>query len=382
MKLCVLTGQYPNQKSPYRHGFVHTRNLWYRRFGHEVMVLVPAKTAQRYVYEGIEVLEAPVKQLVAQMEKMEADVFCVHLLLHRIDTNIDGGVIYDWLLQKQARLLFFIHGVETQKIWQSRRGDIQWRRPATIARMFYRDAYLIKRMTTTFKQFLRASTCRFVAPSMWMFRESFSTTKVPLAETGDVIPNGINTELFEFTDRWQDRCKVLSIRPLTQQAKYAVDLFIDAAANADPKLEFHLYGDGVDTEVHRIQNLASQQVSKSLTLHRHFLKNKEIPALHQNFGLYGAVTRMDAQGVSMCEAMASGLPVVSFDITAISEFVKHGENGFLAPPFDIRRYCDYLQELSEDRDLFDKIAQAGRASMEAIDIRKTCQMEIDLAASL
>ena len=120
----------------------------------------------------------------------------------------------------------------------------------------------------------------------------------------------------------------------------------------------------------------------NLTLHRNFIKNSEIPALHQQHGIYGAVTRMDAQGVSMCEAMASGLPTVSFDITAIGEFITSGKNGFLVKPYDLEEYAHHIQELAENRQLFDKIALTGRASMENIDVRKTCKMEIDLAKSL
>jgi glycosyltransferase involved in cell wall biosynthesis len=175
---------------------------------------------------------------------------------------------------------------------------------------------------------------------------------------------------------------VLAIRPLTTQAKYAVDLFISAAKTARSEMQYHLYGNGSNEEVERICAMSNKADVQNLTLHRHFIKNSEIPVLHQQFGIYGAVTRMDAQGVSMCEAMASGLPTVSFDITAISEFITSGENGFLAQPYDLQEFVDYTHELVEDRQLFERIALAGRASMEAIDVRKTCETEIDLAKSL
>ena len=382
MKFCVLTGQYPNSASPYRHGFVHTRNLWYRHFGHEVLVLVPAKQRTEYQYDGINVIEAPVQELMREMSHESIDTYCIHLLLHRMDKEVDAGLLYDWLLQSKSSVLFFIHGVETQKIWQSRRGDIKWYRPFTVARMLYRDFYLIKRMQKTLAEFLSQPSCQFIAPSKWMFEESFNTTGVNVGDSGTVIPNGINTELFEFTERWQDRHKVLAIRPLTTQAKYAVDLFIDSAANANQEIHFHLYGDGSNEEVERINSMITRANADNFTLHRTFIKNTEIPALHQRYGVYGAVTRMDAQGVSMCEAMASGLPTVSFDITAIGEFITSGENGFLANPYDLQEYTGYIQELAEDRQLFERIAAAGRASMEAIDVRNTCNMEIDLAQSL
>lgn len=382
MKFIVLTGQYPNNSSPYRHGFVHTRNLWYLRFGHEVTVLVPSKQENEYVYENVRVFEGPVLNLIKKMNQINADVYCIHLLLHRIEKTIDGGALYDWLLKKNTAVLFFIHGVETQKIWKSRRGDLQWRRPATFARMIYRDLYLIQRMKKTLFQFLNYPGCRFIAPSKWMFEESYQTTNIDVTNKGVVIPNGIDTKLFHFTDRWKDRNKLLAIRPLTLQAKYAVDLFIESASKSTKALSFNLYGNGPDNEFKEIEKRRLKKAKNNLKIHRFFIKNVDIPQIHQNHGIYCAVTRMDAQGVSMCEAMSSGLPTVSFDITAISEFIQHGTNGFLAKAFDVDMYSNYLSELAEDRQLFDKIAQGGRKSMEKIDIRKTSQREIELAKTL
>lgn len=381
MKFYVLTGQYPNSESPYRHMFVHTRSRWYLEMGHEVTVLVPSKHQNRYVYEGVTVIEGQVAELTRELDA--ADVVCFHLLLHRIDKTIDAGPIYDHVLAKKLPTLFFIHGVETQKIWKSRRGDLQWHRPFTIARMMYRDFYLIRRMKETLQQFLESSnTCKFIAPSKWMFDESLDTTGVPVGNNGVVIPNGIDTDLFRFTDRWQDRHKLLVIRPLTTQAKYAVDLFVELGKFLGEKESLHLYGNGSDSEVNRIKEHIAQVGLSTFNLHRQFIENSQIPTLHQRHGIYCAVTRMDAQGVSMCEAMASGLPCVSFDITAIGEFIESGSNGFLARPYDLNAYSSFVNELIEDRNLYSRIAETARKSMEQIDIKVTIQQELDLADSL
>ena len=380
MKIFVITSQYPTPDSPYRHMFVHSRCKWYKRHGHDVVTLVPANTSHRYEYEGVDVYEGPADVLTKKLK--EADVVCFHLLLHRFDKNVDGGVIYNHVLADEIPTLFFIHGVETQKIWKSRKGDVKWRRPVTVARMLYRDFYLIERMKKTLKDFLAAKHCVFVAPSKWMFEESQETTGIPIINKGKVIPNGIDTGLFRFTDRWEQRNKVMVIRPLTMQAKYANDLFVQIADRLPANFEAHLYGDGNDKDVRRIETMVANAKAEGLRLNRGFLDNAKIPELHQQHGIYAAVTRMDAQGVSMCEAMASGLPVVSFDITAIGEFVKHGETGMLVQPYDCQQFADYIAELSENRSLFDNLTQNARQAMEAIDVAKTTLAEVELAKKL
>ena len=84
----------------------------------------------------------------------------------------------------------------------------------------------------------------------------------------------------------------------------------------------------------------------------------------------------------MCEAMASGLPVVSFRIDAIPEFVEHGVSGYLADPFDLGMVRKYLVSLCMDADLRQRFALASRTKMESISIVKTCAAELRLAESL
>ena len=91
---------------------------------------------------------------------------------------------------------------------------------------------------------------------------------------------------------------------------------------------------------------------------------------------------MDAQGVSMCEAMASGLPVVSFRIDAVPEFVEHGVSGYLADPFDLGTVRKHLVDLCTDSDLRQRFALASRRKMESISIDRTCGAELRLAESL
>jgi len=375
LNIVVLTGRYPSLDSPYSHMFVHTRNVEYVAKGHKVTVLVPEKKASEYEIDGVNVILADVQTLAKYLET--ADRVMIHLLMHRFEKQVDAGYLYEHVLRERLPTLFFIHGVESQTIWHSRRDDIKWHNPKTIARWLYRDCYLIKRMISTLKKFNEPNfPCKFVTPSKWMLEESIRHTGIDLSAKSLVIPNGIDIEHFKFEDHWGNRHNLLSIRPLIYRGKYAVDLLLETAAKLDNKFFLSLYGKGEDEKT--ILDVAGKTIkSLSFILEAQFINQRDIPTIHAEHGIYLAVTRMDAQGVSMCEAMASGMPTLSFDTCAIPEFIQHNETGLLAQSYNVEQFSSHINELVENRHLFDSLARNARKAMEAIDVNITTQQELD-----
>jgi glycosyltransferase involved in cell wall biosynthesis len=74
--------------------------------------------------------------------------------------------------------------------------------------------------------------------------------------------------------------------------------------------------------------------------------------------------------VTLMEAMACGLPVVSSRLSGIPELVKHRETGLLTEPTDSVAIADALQQLAEDPTLCRSLGKAGRAWVQdAFDFR-------------
>ena len=62
----------------------------------------------------------------------------------------------------------------------------------------------------------------------------------------------------------------------------------------------------------------------------------------------------------LAEAMATGLPVISTDISGIPELIAHRDNGLLVPQRDVHTLAKAMEELLADVQLRQRLGQAGR----------------------
>jgi glycosyltransferase involved in cell wall biosynthesis len=88
-----------------------------------------------------------------------------------------------------------------------------------------------------------------------------------------------------------------------------------------------------------------------------------IPTI-KGFDLATCVSNDEGIPNSLLEAMACGRPVISTDVGAIGEFLVNEENGLLIPAGDLDALCNAIERLMDDRSLYDRLAQAGRKTIE------------------
>ena len=90
---------------------------------------------------------------------------------------------------------------------------------------------------------------------------------------------------------------------------------------------------------------------KNVILEKTFLRQDEISKLHHEYGIFLTPTRMDAQGVSRDEAMASGMVPITNAVTAIPEFVDK-DCGILAESEDYVGMAAGIEKLYKNLDEF------------------------------
>ena len=379
MRVAVVTCRYPSNSQPYAHMFVHARSRAYLAAGHSVKAFVPAMRPYQYVHDGVSVTGLTVQDI--QKELSWADAVMIHLVYHDPRRPMNGGVIYRYVEAEGVPCLFFLHGIEVQSIWSRRRDDIQPFRARSLARWVFQDYYRLPRMVETVNKLSRSGNVRFVAPSKWMLAEAQDQTGVDLRGVSAVVPNGIDTDFFDFrVTPAAQRSKVLAIRPLFRAGKYGVDLALSTFERPLGNCRLSLVGEGPDAE--EINGWIARKPAAKIDLHVGFQHRDGIRSLHRTHGVYFAPTRMDAQGVSMCEAMSSGMPVVTFDVCAIPEFVEDGISGLVGQIDDLQGIRDAIEHLSDDQNLFERLALGARKSAERLDIRRTTNAEIELVQSI
>ena len=107
-------------------------------------------------------------------------------------------------------------------------------------------------------------------------------------------------------------------------------------------------------------------------------KQGEILDLYHSSDLFVLPCQVTADGnrdglpVSIVEALACGLPVVSTPVTGIPEAVKHGENGLLMPAGDPESLADGIESLMHDREIYERFRAAAHRSVQTqFDIQAT-----------
>ena len=70
--------------------------------------------------------------------------------------------------------------------------------------------------------------------------------------------------------------------------------------------------------------------------------------------------------IKLIEAMASGVPVIASNVGGISEYVQHGNNGYLVEPSNPEELLNAIQTLSEKPKLRTKLSKNARTSAEEI----------------
>lgn len=103
----------------------------------------------------------------------------------------------------------------------------------------------------------------------------------------------------------------------------------------------------------------------------HFLgwqSQENLPSLMAQCNLFTMPSLIEAFGVALLEAMASGLPVVATHVGGIVEIVRDGENGLLVPPNAPTQLAEAIIRLLENPALCSQLASAGLATARAFGV--------------
>lgn len=183
-----------------------------------------------------------------------------------------------------------------------------------------------------------------------------------------VIPNGVDVDRFRNRPGWRrasrealgldlDAPVVGIVAALRAEKNHA--LFLQAAARVRQEIsnaQFLIVGDGPERE--GIERTAARE---NLSGCVHLLGSRtDIPQLLAALDVFALASHIEANPVSILEAMAMGLPVVATDVGSVSETVRPGETGFLTATDAAEEIAAFWTELLCDRRLAHQMGSHGR----------------------
>jgi len=360
----VVTNMYPTATEPYRNGFVHRRVVEYARRGLrcDVYVVRPGESLESsaYDYEGVRVTVGNADEFDRAVSEMSRRVYLVHFaspeMIRPLQKHAPESPVVVWIHGFEAeawhrRWFGFVDSSRSIRAALDRRAEYFDRQNAFLAWLISTDE-------------LSVDT---VYVSDWFKRNVVEPDLKVSSRRAHIIPNFVDTELFAYHEKDPAaRTRILSLRPFASP-KYANDLTVAAILELSRRpgfdeLEFTVIGDGAlfDRVTEPMRDLPN------VTLRKALLEQTEIPALHADAGVFLAPTRFDSQGVSMSEAMSSGLVPVSTAIAAIPEFVESGVTGLLAAPEDPVGLADHIERLHESPELFAQLSRAASAGIKEL----------------
>ncbi|MGV2874588.1 glycosyltransferase family 4 protein [Macrococcus capreoli] len=346
MKLLMITNAYPTKDKIYSNAFLHGRVKAYQQRGHEIEVIVMStKVVFDETYDGVTIKYFDEYQIADYVNNNSVDRILIHFVNKKIYTALQ-------MIKNPPKLIIWFHGFEAEP-WYARYYNFLINKQTFLKQMERKEGYyeetkkmlidLInnKHLNTEFIYVSESFKSKYVDPYLGIQPNHFH-----------IISNPIDPDIFKYHEKTpEDRYKICNIRPYTAP-NYANDITRDVIIGLSKKryfnkLSFHLYGDGplFDEITKPLKKFNNVYLTKG------FVHQKDIVDIHQNNGIYLGPSRHDSQGVSLCEAMSSGLVPVSNDIGAIAEFVEDGINGLLAKRDDVKgmiEAIDYLIQHPDD----------------------------------
>lgn len=351
MRFILVTSQYPSEENLYANGFVHSRVLEYIKRGIEINVYVNDKSVAPYQYEyqGVSVKVGNKSDLAEFINKFNPDKILVHFLDRHL-MNIARNMDFKYPMR------IWVHGSEALG-WYRRLFNIDIKFPVYMLKNTIQMVNLRRFINET-----KDKDIKFIFVSEWMKKIMESDTKTKV-ENYDIIPNYIDQKHFKFKNKNEDlRKHILMIRPFNSR-KYANDIAIKSIlelTNRDFFYELKITIIGKGKDFNRMTEPLKK--FKNIEIRNTFLNKNEIYEEHLKNGIFLCPTRQDAQGVSMCEAMSSGLVPITSDNTAIPEFVEEGKSGFLTKNYN--EIADKIEYLYNNTKCFLEMSQNASAKIQ------------------
>ena len=195
----------------------------------------------------------------------------------------------------------------------------------------------------------------------------------------DYIPNNIEIGNYPFTKRNSVRPKLLYVRAFSPV--YNPQMALDVLALLLQKYNdasLCMVGPDRDGTLEEVQQKATEMALNDKVIFTGKLSKEEWWKMSESYDIFINTTNIDNTPVSVMEAMALGLPVVSTNVGGIPYLVQDGKEAMLVDPNDANAMAQKISLLIEHPSNAVELAKNARKKVESFDWKNVKTRWIEL----
>lgn len=226
-----------------------------------------------------------------------------------------------------------------------------------------------------------------VCPSKWLAKCA-KESSVLKNKRIEVIPNGIDTNIFQPMDKLQAR----SALNLPHDKKLVLFNAFNALNDVRKGIDTCIKTMGliaergnVDIELAVLGEYQLDSISSHIPIHYLGKLSDEIALslVYSAADIFFNPSKQDNLPNTILEAMACGLPCVASEIGGFPDLIKYGKNGFLSNSNDYQDFAQHIITLANDTALYSCLSESARKTiLQSFDINHVSYQYYELYKDL
>ncbi len=189
------------------------------------------------------------------------------------------------------------------------------------------------------------------------------------------VPNGVEERFFaprEFSEK--SACELLFVGTwLDRKGVYYLAEAFQMALQRIPGLRLTVAGCSAPAE--KVKEMFAAEARERVNV-LPFVPREEIPAIYAAHDVFVFPSLVEGMPLTLLEAMATGMPVVTTNTCGMADVVEDEVNGLLVPAADAEKLAGGIERLCESAELRKRLGLAGQETMRRYTWeRVTGQME-------
>jgi glycosyltransferase involved in cell wall biosynthesis len=200
-----------------------------------------------------------------------------------------------------------------------------------------------------------------IAPSYFTKKQIIETFKIPSEKIG-VIHEGVDTSKFNpnnkpiFRDKFKSQYVILFVGALVKTKN--VDKLIRVFNYVQKRIDASLVIVGEGPEKSNLMKIVKELNLTNKVFFEGFVKDEDLPYYYSSCDIFASCSIIEGFGLIFLEAMASGKPVVAFNIASIPEVVGNG--GIIIKNFDLKEMAEKIIELLSNKEVYEEYSRKAR----------------------